>query len=379
MNVEAGAGALARFKAVAAAAEPDLLEGALLVATLVDSGEDLDAARRAIEEAAERVRALGGNLDALRTVLFREVGLRGDDESYDSPSNSSVARVLARRKGMPITLSIVAIEVGRRAGIELAGIGLPGHFVVGGAALPPGVFLDPFDGGELRDAAGLETRLEQIFGAPVALGAGPLRPEASRAILARVLRNLRRSFERRDRWEEALAALEFSEALEPEDAANGRERGLLLLKMGRTQEAIGYLERYAAFAGGDEAEGIQELIATLRGERPAADAQPHGHGPEPPRRTFTLEEARALLPQVRKITDAAVENFEELAEELESERQDVVERWARDVRALGIDVKGLWLVDFDSGSGYYCWKYPEPGLDHYHGYEEGFAGRLKIT
>jgi regulator of sirC expression with transglutaminase-like and TPR domain len=377
VSVEAGAGALARFKALAAAEEPDLLEGALLVATLVDAGEDLDAARRAIDQAAERVRTLGGTIEALRTVLFRELGLRGDDESYDSPSNSSVARVLARRRGMPITLSIVAIEVARRAGIDLAGIGLPGHFVVGGAALPPGVFLDPFDGGELRDAAGLETRLEQIFSAPVALGSGPLRPEASRAILARVLRNLRRSFERRDRWEEALAALEFSEVLEPEDAANGRERGLLLLKMGRTDEAIGFLERYAAFAGGDEAEGIQELIATLRGERPGGEG--HGHGPEPPRRTFTLEEARALLPQVRRITDAAVESFEQLAEELESERQEVVERWAHDVRALGIEVKGLWLVDFDSGSGYYCWKYPEAGLDHYHGYEEGFPGRLKIT
>ena len=379
MSVEAAAAALARFRALAAEAEPDLLEGSLLVSALVDPGDDVDAARRAIEQASERVRALGGNLEALRTVLFRELELRGDDESYDSPSNSSVARVLARRRGMPITLSIVAIEVGRRAGIELAGIGLPGHFVVGGAALPPGVFLDPFDGGELRDAAGLETRLEQIFGAPVALGSVPIRPEPSRGILARVLRNLRRSFERRDRWEEALAALDFSEALEPEDAANGRERGLLLLKMGRTDEAIGYLERYAAFAGGDEAEGIQELIATLRGERPAAAGHAHGHGPEPPRRTFTLEEARAMLPQVRRITDAAVESFEELAEELESERQEVAERWARDVRALGIEVKGLWLVDFDSGSGYYCWKYPEQGVDHYHGYDEGFAGRLKIT
>jgi regulator of sirC expression with transglutaminase-like and TPR domain len=377
VSVEARAGALARFKSLAAGADPDLLEGALLVATLVDPEEDLEAARRAVREASERVRALGGNLEALRTVLFRELGLRGDDESYDSPSNSSVARVLARRRGMPITLSILAIEVARGAGIELAGIGVPGHFVVGGAALPPGVYLDPFDGGELRDAAGLETRLEQIFGAPVALGDRPLRIDASRAILARVLRNLRRSFERRDRWEEALAALEFSEALEPEDAANGRERGLLLLKMGRTDEAIGFLERYAAFAGGDEAEGIEELIATLRGERPGAEG--HGHGPEPPRKVFTLDQARALLPRVRSMTDAAVEKFDQLAEELESEREDLVQRWARDVRALGVEVKGLWLVDFDSGAGYYCWKYPEPGLDHFHGYEEGFAGRLRIT
>ena len=377
MSVEAVSAALARFKSLAGEAQPDLFEGALLVATLVDPAEDLDAARRAVRDASDRVRSLGGNVEALRTVLFRELGLRGDDESYDSPSNSSVARVLERRRGMPITLSIVAIEVARGAGIELEGVGLPGHFVVGGPALPPGVYLDPFDAGELRDAAGLETRLEQIFGAPVALGPAPLRPEASRAILARVLRNLRRSFERRDRWEEALAALDFSEALEPEDAANGRERGLLLLKMGRTDEAIGLLERYAAFAGGDEAEGIEELIATLRGERPGGEG--HGHGPEPPRRVFTLDEARALLPEVRRITNTAVAKFEELAEELESERQTLVERWARDVRALGVEVKGLWLVDFDSGAGYYCWKYPEAGLDHFHGYEEGFTGRLKLT
>jgi len=377
VSVEAGTGALARFRALATEAEPDLLEGALLVATLVDPAEDLDAARRAVGDASERVRALGGNIEALRTVLFRELGLRGDEESYDAPSNSSVARVLSRKRGMPITLLIVAIEVARRAGIELAGVGLPGHFVVGGTALPPGVYLDPFDGGELRDAAGLESRLGQIFGAPVGLGETPLRPDPSRAILARVLRNLRRSFERRDRWEDALAALEFSEALEPEDAANGRERGLLLLKMGRTDEAIVFLERYAAFAGGDEAEGIEELIATLRGERPGADGEEHG--PEPARRIFTLDEARALLPKVRQITNAAVEKFDELPEDLEAERQEVIERWAHDVRALGVEIKGLWLVDFDSGSGYYCWKYPEPALGHYHGYEEGFSGRLQIT
>ncbi|HEX4441569.1 MAG TPA: tetratricopeptide repeat protein [Thermoanaerobaculia bacterium] len=376
MSVEAGAAALARFRALAGEADPDLLEGALLVSTIVDPGEDLDAARRAVRDASERVRALGGGIDALRTVLFRELGLKGDDESYDSPSNSSVARVLARRRGMPITLSIVAIEVARGAGLELAGVGLPGHFVVGGPSLPPGVFLDAFDGGELRDAAGLESRLEQIFGAPVALGSSPPRPDATRSILARVLRNLRRSFERRDRWEDALAALDFSEALEPEDAANGRERGLLLLKMGKTEEAIALLERYAAFAGGEEAEGVEELIATLRGERPGEDGE---HGPEPPRRTFTLDEARAMLPRVRQITNAAVEKFDELPEDLDSERQDVLERWAHDVRALGVEVKGLWLVDFDSGAGYYCWKYPELALDHFHGYEEGFAGRLKIT
>ena len=58
--------------------------------------------------------------------------------------------------------------------------------------------------------------------------------------------------------------------------------------------------------------------------------------------------------------------------------QHIVNGWADEVRALGVEVKGLWLVDFDNGEGYYCWKYPEDTVGHYHGYEEGFAGRISI-
>jgi hypothetical protein len=58
--------------------------------------------------------------------------------------------------------------------------------------------------------------------------------------------------------------------------------------------------------------------------------------------------------------------------------RDVVNGWAADLRALGLEAKGLWLVDFDNGDGYYCWCYPEAAISHYHAYEEGFAGRVKI-
>ena len=62
----------------------------------------------------------------------------------------------------------------------------------------------------------------------------------------------------------------------------------------------------------------------------------------------------------------------------ENERQGVVGEWARVILSLGAEIKGLWLVDFDSGAGYYCWKYPEAALEYFHGYEEGFAGRLPL-
>jgi hypothetical protein len=108
-------------------------------------------------------------------------------------------------------------------------------------------------------------------------------------------------------------------------------------------------------------------------------------------RRWTLEAARELLPDVRERTARAVSEAEALAaeqalHEVGSERQRelaerieaVVARWAGEMEALGLDVKGLWLADFDSGSGYYCWQWPEERLEYYHGYDEGFAGRGRI-
>jgi regulator of sirC expression with transglutaminase-like and TPR domain len=369
---------LERFRALQGRGQPDLFEGALLIAALIEPAEDLDAARRTVASLAARVSAgiqRGEKpFPALCRVLFTEEGYRGDEESYDLPSNSSVARVLARRRGMPITLSIVAVEVARLAGLRLNGVGLPGHFVVGGPDLPEGMFLDPFDGGALYEAEGLSRRLASIFGTPVALPAEVLAPDPAHAILARVLGNLRRSYERRNRWEEALAALAFAETLEPDDRGLWRERGLLLAKCGRPEEAIPWLERYVERAEGEEAETMLRLIASLRGR-----GEEGGGEPDASRRIFSLDEARALLPRVRDLTTDAVLRYGRLSGDLEDERESIVREWMREIRALGVEIKGLWLVDFDSGAGYYCWKYPEPALNHFHGYEEGFSGRLPLT
>jgi hypothetical protein len=109
-------------------------------------------------------------------------------------------------------------------------------------------------------------------------------------------------------------------------------------------------------------------------------------------RVFTYDEALALFPHVRERTAAAVREVDELATTLganapeeseiadpESAFRDIVDRWAREIESLGCVVKGLWLVDWDSGDGYFCWKHPEPALAHFHGYDEGFAGRVPIV
>ena len=106
---------------------------------------------------------------------------------------------------------------------------------------------------------------------------------------------------------------------------------------------------------------------------------------------FSLDEAKALLPRVKHLTAHAVRQAERLAEQLKGvsadqpehtalseELQDVVKGWADELQSLGVEPKGLWLVDFDNGEGYYCWCYPEDGITHYHGYTDGFAGRMKI-
>jgi hypothetical protein len=107
-------------------------------------------------------------------------------------------------------------------------------------------------------------------------------------------------------------------------------------------------------------------------------------GAERARKVFTYDEAARLLPEVRRMTDVAYRAVESIsaaassAEAAQSETEAVVTRWAHDVMNLGIEVKGLWLIDFDNGSGYYCWQYPEDGLQFFHTYEEGFRGRTRI-
>ena len=115
--------------------------------------------------------------------------------------------------------------------------------------------------------------------------------------------------------------------------------------------------------------------------------EPTSHTPA----IFTLQQARELLPHVKHLTAEAVRRSETLAAQLHGLAEDdpqhvslsatlreVVDGWAEQVRALGLEAKGLWLVDFDNGEGYYCWSYPEPTIAHYHGYADGFSGRMTI-
>lgn len=105
------------------------------------------------------------------------------------------------------------------------------------------------------------------------------------------------------------------------------------------------------------------------------------------KRIFSYDQAVAMLPEVRRLTEEAHRTVEELGTDtattrgrvdLQKRLKEIVNGWARSLVGMGLEVKGLWLVDFDNGSGYYCWRYPEDGLHYYHSYEDGFNGRMRI-
>jgi regulator of sirC expression with transglutaminase-like and TPR domain len=185
--------ALARFADIAAQPHPPLDELALALAAEFRE-VDADAALAHLDLLGEEVRrAPGDDLDALVDVLGRRYGFVGDAERYDDPANSMLDIVLERRSGLPILLSVVYVEVARRAGLELAGVGLPAHYVVARFDPPPAVLLDPFDRGARIDVAPSDH----------------LRPWTAHETALRMLNNLVGSYVRRSDLGRAIRAAEM--------------------------------------------------------------------------------------------------------------------------------------------------------------------------
>jgi len=160
----------------------------------------LDALGAALSHAAEQTSASPEDLvAACRRVLGGADGFRGDQVRYDHPDNSMLDLVLTRRRGLPILLSVVYVEAARRAGVELAGVGLPGHFVVGHFGTDPPALLDPFAGGTSVSAAAAEQAL--------------IRPWNAHEIALRMLNNLVAAYDRRGDLTRALRAATMRLAL----------------------------------------------------------------------------------------------------------------------------------------------------------------------
>lgn len=173
----------------------DLTEGALLLAAHDDPSLDFGAERAKVDELANG--CAEPTLDALRHHLFDTLGFNGDAADYYDPQNSFLPSVIERRRGLPITLSLLTIEVGARLGIELDGIGMPGHFLVGVRA-ERGEYLDPFAGGAVLGVAECEQRFRQLAGPKAPFHSQYLAPIEPKLLLARMAANLVNAHRRAD-------------------------------------------------------------------------------------------------------------------------------------------------------------------------------------
>ena len=177
--------AVESFRAVVTRSGWTLDEAALAIAAGADPRLDTGRWLTELDRLAEGV----GSFGALTRRLFVEAGFAGNGERYHDPRNSLLHQVLARRLGLPITLSVVCLEVARRAGVDMEGVAMPGHFLVRHVGSQQ--YVDVFGGGELLDLAGCEARFRRSTGMQIPFG-DHLLPTATRpAILARILENLR--------------------------------------------------------------------------------------------------------------------------------------------------------------------------------------------
>lgn len=240
----------ARFARLVARPEPqiDLAMGALLIAA--EGREDLDPEPSLVrlDELAERVRihldlgdGTGRILDTLHDVLYREMAFRTPRRSVPDPDLSRLDLVLERRVGLPISLSIIELEVAWRLGLALHGVGLPGHFIVGG---PDDLLIDPAGGGRILTRDDCQALIRRALGDGVLLHGGMLRPARRREILARVIRNLKAAHLHRRDWVGGLGAVELLRIVEPTSADHLRDRGLLLGRTGRWSAALEDLRTY---------------------------------------------------------------------------------------------------------------------------------------
>ncbi len=168
--------------------ELPLDRAALLIAVHAYPDLDVDAELAVIDRIAER--CFAPTLDALVRYLFVDLAFRGNRTAYYDPRNSYLNDVIHRRRGIPITLSVLTMAVGRRLGVPLAGVGMPGHFLLRDR-VDPTVFVDPFAGGAFLDRAGCERAFRAVHGPDAVFDDAFLEPVGPFTVLARMLANLR--------------------------------------------------------------------------------------------------------------------------------------------------------------------------------------------
>jgi len=243
------------FVALAAREPVPLARGALLIAKeeypALDVEKYLNVLLALGRQGEPLVRA-GANtverVERLSHFLFEQQGFAGNVDEFDDPRNSFLNDVIERRQGIPISLSVIYIEVGRRLGLNLHGVSFPGHFLVKAVDERGELIIDPFNQGRMLSLDDIRARLRQIYGEDLEVQPELLKTAETRQILSRMLRNLKNIYVGGSDWTRALSALDRILILEPRSSNELLERAGLYEKLECFQAALDDLQSFLSIS-----------------------------------------------------------------------------------------------------------------------------------
>lgn len=251
--------------------DADLAELALCISAERDPDLDVDAALLRVDALADGLLTSGTltgddrrDADALAAYLAGTQGFTGDVEDYHDPANGLLDAVLERRRGLPITLSVLYVAVARRVRVPAWGIAHPGHYYVGVGTRDRTVVLDPFAGGTVVSHDELAARVRAATAGQVPFTRALLRPAGPAITTRRILNNLTRDYTNRGDLEDALWTVECKLILPNAVADDHRARGELLAHLGRYREAADALEAYLDEAGDDAVDADEVRTQAIR-------------------------------------------------------------------------------------------------------------------
>ena len=277
--------ALIRFREIVSGDDEsiDLAEAALLIGVEEYPSLDVNLYIKRLDFIANTTRDRlldAGDADqtisALNLTLFDELGFRGNRESYYDPRNSYLNQVIDRRLGIPITLTVIYMEVARRIGLPVYGVGLPSHFIALHKGAAREVYIDPFNRGRVMGRAGVEDLLAEMSGGAIELEEKHLLPVTNKQIITRMLSNLLNIHlgnyggggSRYTDYARALKVMELILMVNPDSSAHIRDYGLLLAANGKLKQALLELDRYLALAPkASDGETIRNQINSIRAEQ----------------------------------------------------------------------------------------------------------------
>ncbi len=204
-------------------------------------------------------------IESINETLFVQEGLRGNSEDYYDPRNSYLNQVLDRRLGIPVSLSIIYIEVAKRIDFPVCGVGFPGHFLAKHVAKSRDIIIDPFNMGRILTMNDCQELLDKIHSGKVEMNPSLLQPMDKRAIITRLLYNLKGIYMQNEKYNQALSVIDKILLLNPGTPSEIRDRGVLFMQTSLFARALADLQQYLAHSSSpDDRSYIENHIKMLR-------------------------------------------------------------------------------------------------------------------